>query len=116
MSGKSDVQQGTLVLMVFKTLEGMGAMHGYGIARRSEQTSGDLLSLNYGPVLLKIEQEGYIKSEWSVSENNRKAKFYTLTRAGRKQMQKGNPPNSWESNVPSAPAEGVVTSPAEISG
>src|ERR671910_3596351 len=87
--GKADVWQGTLALMVLKTLETMGTQHGYGIARRIEQTSGDLLSLNYGtlyPALVKLEQEGYIASEWGVSENNRKAKFYKLTRAGRKQV------------------------------
>ena len=85
----SDVWQGTLALMVLKTLETMGPQHGFGIARRIEQTSGDRLSLNYGtiyPALLKLEQEGYIASEWGVSENNRKAKFYRLTRAGRKQI------------------------------
>jgi PadR family transcriptional regulator PadR len=89
MSEKKDVWQGTLALMVLKTIEAMGPLHGYGIARRIEQTSGDLLSVNYGtlyPALLKLEQEGYIKSEWGVSDNNRKAKFYDLTRAGRKQV------------------------------
>jgi len=88
---KTDVWQGTLALMVLKTLETLGSLHGYGIARRIEQTSGDLLEVNYGtlyPALLKLEQEGYIASEWGVSENNRKAKFYTLTRAGRKQLEK----------------------------
>lgn len=88
---KVDIWQGTLALMVLKTLETMGPLHGYGIARRIEQTSGDLLELNYGtlyPALLKLEQEGYIASEWGVSENNRKAKFYTLTRAGKKQLAK----------------------------
>jgi PadR family transcriptional regulator PadR len=91
MADKSDVQQGTLALMVLKTLESMGSLHGYGIARRIEQTSGDLLSVNYGtlyPALLKLEQEGYIASEWGVSENNRKAKYYKLTRAGRRQIEK----------------------------
>jgi PadR family transcriptional regulator PadR len=86
---KTDVWQGTLALMVLKTLETMGPQHGYGIARRIEQTSGDLLSLNYGtlyPALVKLEQEGYIAGEWGVSENNRKARFYKLTRAGRKQV------------------------------
>ena len=86
---KTDVWQGTLALMVLKTLETMVPQHGYGIARRIEQTSGDLLSLNYGtlyPALVKLEQEGYISSEWGVSENNRKARFYRLTRAGRKQV------------------------------
>jgi PadR family transcriptional regulator PadR len=97
MSEKADVLQGTLALMVLKTLEAMGSLHGYGIARRIEQTSGDLLSLNYGtlyPALLKLEQEGAISSEWGVSENNRKAKFYKLTRAGRKQL--GEETRNWE--------------------
>ena len=88
---KKDVWQGTLALMVLKTLEALGPLHGYGIARRIEQTSGDLLSVNYGtlyPALLKLEQEGYIASEWGVSDNNRKAKYYKLTRAGRKQLEK----------------------------
>lgn len=88
---KADVWQGTLALMVLKTLETMGPLHGYGIARRIEQTSGNLLSLNYGtlyPALLKLEQEGSIASEWGASENNRRAKFYRLTRAGRKQLQR----------------------------
>jgi PadR family transcriptional regulator, regulatory protein PadR len=86
---KPDVWQGTLALMVLKTLETLGSQHGYGIARRIEQTSGDQLALNYGtlyPALLKLEQEGAIQSEWGVSENNRRAKFYSLTRAGRKQL------------------------------
>ncbi len=89
MSDKADVWQGTLALMVLKTLEALGPLHGYGIARRIEQTSGGLLSINYGtlyPSLLKLEQEGYIASEWGVSDNNRKAKYYKLTRAGRKQL------------------------------
>jgi PadR family transcriptional regulator PadR len=87
---KVDVWQGTLALMVLKTLETLGPQHGYGIARRIEQTS-NLLAVNYGtlyPALLKLEQEGYITSEWGVSDNNRKAKFYSLTRAGRKQLEK----------------------------
>jgi PadR family transcriptional regulator PadR len=87
----SDVWQGTLALMVLKTLDTMGAMHGYGIARRIEQTSGDRLSLNYGtlyPALLKLEQEGYIAGEWGVSDANRKARYYKLTRAGRKRLEK----------------------------
>jgi PadR family transcriptional regulator PadR len=91
MGEKADVWQGTLALMVLKTLETMGPLHGYGIARRIEQTSGNRLALNYGtlyPALLKLEQEGAIASEWGVSENNRKAKFYRLTRAGRKQLAK----------------------------
>ena len=88
---KTDVWQGTLALMVLKTLEMLGPLHGYGIARRIEQTSGDLLAVNYGtlyPALLKLEQEGYISSEWGVSDNNRRAKYYRLTRAGRKQLER----------------------------
>ncbi|MGB2636784.1 MAG: PadR family transcriptional regulator [Candidatus Acidiferrum sp.] len=91
MSPKKDVHQGTLALMVLKTLESLGPLHGYGIARRIEQTSGDLLSVNYGtlyPALLKLEQEGYISSEWGTSDNNRKARYYKLTRAGRRQLQR----------------------------
>lgn len=91
MGGKKDVWQGTLALMVLKTLQAMGPLHGYGIARRIEQTSGDSLVVQYGtlyPALLKLEQEGYIASGWGVSENNRRARFYQLTRAGRKQMEK----------------------------
>src|SRR5271155_2321190 len=91
MGDRADVWQGTLALMVLKTLEMMGPQHGYGIARRIEQTSGDVLALNYGtlyPALLKLEQEGAIASEWGLSENNRKAKFYKLTRAGRKQLER----------------------------
>jgi transcriptional regulator len=86
---RTDIWQGTLALMVLKTLEAMGPLHGYGIARRIEQTSGDLLAINYGtlyPALLKLEQEGYVSSEWGTSDNNRKARFYKLTRAGRKQL------------------------------
>jgi len=89
MGGKADVWQGTLALMVLKTLETLGPLHGYGIARRIEQTSGQLLAVNYGtlyPALLKLEQEGYIESEWGASDNNRRAKYYRLTRAGRKQV------------------------------
>ncbi len=89
MGEKTDIRQGTLTLMVLKTLEAMGPLHGYGIARRIERTSDNLLSLNYGtlyPALLKLEQEGLIVSEWGLSENNRKAKFYKLSRAGRKQL------------------------------
>ena len=89
MAHKTDVWQGTLALMVLKTLEVMGPLHGYGIARRIEQTSGDVLSVNYGtiyPALLKLEQEGYIASEWGVSDNNRKARYYSITRLGKKQL------------------------------
>ena len=86
---KTDVWRGTLALMILKTLETLGPLHGYGIARRIEQTSGGLLSVNYGtlyPALLKLEQERCIAAEWGVSDNNRKAKFYQLTRSGRKQL------------------------------
>ena len=86
MKQKKDVQQGTLALMILKTLDVMGPLHGYGVARRIEQISGDLLSVNQGtlyPVLLRLEQEGAIASEWDSSENNRRARFYRLTRAGR---------------------------------
>jgi PadR family transcriptional regulator PadR len=89
MSARTEVWQGTLALMVLKTLNAMGPRHGYGIARRIEETSDNLLSINHGtlyPVLLKLEQEGAIASEWGVSENNRRAKFYRITRAGRKQL------------------------------
>lgn len=94
---KANVWQGTLAVMVLKTLDTMGPLHGYGIARRIEQTSGNVLSLNYGtiyPALLKLEQEGYITSEWGVSDNNRKAKFYRLTRSGRKRAQQET--RDWE--------------------
>src|SRR5258708_29713936 len=87
--GKTDVLQGTLDLMVLKTLEAMGPMHGYGIARRLEQVSEDLLQLNQGtlyPALLRLQQKGWITSSWGVSENNRKARFYTITRSGKKQL------------------------------
>jgi PadR family transcriptional regulator PadR len=97
MGDKADVWQGTLALMVLRTIETMGPLHGYGIARRIEQTSGDLLSLNYGtlyPALLKLEQEGSIAAEWGMSENNRRAKFYRLTAAGRRQLKREA--QSWE--------------------
>jgi transcriptional regulator len=87
---KSDVLQGTLDLMVLKTLESMGPLHGYGIARRIEQVSGTTLALNQGtiyPALLRLEQRGWIKSEWGTSETNRRAKFYSLRRLGRKQLE-----------------------------
>lgn len=90
MREKTDVRPGTLALMVLKTLDVLGPLHGYGIARRIEQISGDLLTVNQGtlyPVLLKLEQEGSIASEWGASENNRRARFYRLTRDGRKQLQ-----------------------------
>ena len=94
---KADVWQGTLALMILKTLEAMGELHGYGVARRIEQISGDRLSVNYGtiyPALLKLEQDGYIESSWGVSDNNRRAKFYRLTRAGRRQVEKET--REWE--------------------
>jgi PadR family transcriptional regulator PadR len=97
MGNKQDVWQGTLALMILKTLETLGPQHGYGIARRIEQTSGHLLLVNYGtlyPALLKLEQEGYVTSEWGVSDNNRRAKFYRLTRAGKKQL--GREAKEWE--------------------
>lgn len=89
-NSKSDVLQGTLDLMVLKTLESMGPLHGYGIARRIEQVSADTLRLNQGtiyPALLRLEQRGWIRSEWGVSETNRRAKFYTLSRTGRRQIE-----------------------------
>jgi len=89
MADKLDVKQGTLALMVLRTLEVLGPLHGYGIARRIEETSGNRLALNYGtlyPALLKLEQEGFIIAEWGPSENNRRAKFYRLTAAGRRQV------------------------------
>ena len=97
MATKQDVWQGTLALMILTTLETLGPQHGYGIARRIEQTSGNLLMVNYGtlyPALLKLEQEGYIASEWGVSDNNRRAKYYRLTRAGKKQLARET--REWE--------------------
>ena len=91
MSGRKDVWQGTLALMVLKTLQSMGPLHGYGIARRIEQTSGDNVVVQYGtlyPALLKLEQRGYVAAEWGISENNRRARYYRLTRAGRKQLER----------------------------
>src|SRR5438105_14055271 len=97
MPDKLEVKQGTLALMILKTLEGLGALHGYGIARRIEETSKNRLTLNYGtlyPALLKLEQEGFVKAEWRQSENNRRAKFYALTAAGRKQLARE--PREWQ--------------------
>ena len=91
MKQKTDVQQGTLALMVLKTLDVLGPLHGYGIARRIEQISGDLLNVNQGtlyPALLRLEQRGWISSTWGTSDNNRRARFYALTRAGRKQLER----------------------------
>jgi PadR family transcriptional regulator len=97
MGDKTDVQQGTLALMILKTLDTLGPLHGYGVARRIEQTSGDLLTVNYGtiyPALLKLEQEGAIASSWGVSDNNRKAKYYRLTKAGKRQLARET--RDWE--------------------
>jgi transcriptional regulator len=97
MRKKKDVQQGTLALMVLKTLDVLGPQHGYGIARRIEQISGDLLSVNQGtlyPLLLKLENEGAIESDWGPSDNNRRARFYRLTVAGRRQLRAET--RSWE--------------------
>jgi PadR family transcriptional regulator, regulatory protein PadR len=97
MDKKTDVWQGTLAIMVLRTLKTIGPLHGYGIARRIEQTSGGALLVNYGtlyPALLKLEQEGYITSEWGISDNNRKAKYYRLTPAGRKQLERAA--RQWE--------------------
>jgi transcriptional regulator len=91
MADKTEVWLGTLSLMVLRTLATMGPQHGYGLARRIEQISDDQLSLNYGtlyPALLKLEQEGAITSEWGVSDHNRKAKFYRLTKTGRRQLER----------------------------
>ena len=97
MGDTADVWRGTLAIMVLKTLEVIGPLHGYGLVRRIEQTSGDLLSINYGTLytaLLKFEQEGYVTSEWERSENNRRAKYYRLTRAGRRRLEKET--REWE--------------------
>lgn len=91
MAGKLDVQQGTLALMILRTLDVLGPLHGYGVARRIEETSSHRLQLNYGtlyPALVKLEQEGFVKSEWRQSENNRRAKYYTLTASGRRQLER----------------------------
>jgi transcriptional regulator len=91
MSPKTDVWQGTLALMILKTLETMGPQHGYGIARRIEQISGNRLELNYGtvyPALVKLEQDGHIASAWGISENNRRARFYSMTRTGRRHLER----------------------------
>ena len=91
MADKLDIKQGTLALMILRTVDVLGPLHGYGIARRIEETSKHRLQLNYGtlyPALVKLEQEGFIKSEWRQSENNRRAKYYALTAAGRKQLER----------------------------
>jgi transcriptional regulator len=89
MGGRQDIQQGTLALMILRTLDVLGPLHGYGVARRIEETSDDRIALNYGtlyPALVKLEQEGFVKAAWGVSENNRRAKFYSLTASGRKRL------------------------------
>lgn len=94
---RTDIWQGTLALMILKTIETLGPLHGYGIARRIEQTSGQRLSVNYGtiyPALVKLEQEGYVASTWGVSDAGRKAKYYRLTRAGRTHMERAA--REWE--------------------
>ena len=91
MADRIDIWQGTLALMILKTLQTMGPLHGYGIARRIEQTSDDALAINYGtiyPALLKLQQEGSIASAWGVSDNNRKAKYYRLTARGKRQIER----------------------------
>jgi len=96
-ASKTDVLQGTLDLLVLKTLDTLGPLHGFGIARRLQQVSRDLLQLNQGtlyPALMRLEQRGWIRSKWGVSENNRRARFYTLTKAGRKQLAVET--ESWE--------------------
>ena len=88
---KADVLQGTLALLILKTLDSLGPQHGYGIARRIEQVSGDILTLNQGtlyPALVRLEQQAWIKAKWGVSEQNRRAKYYQLTRAGRRQLER----------------------------
>ena len=100
MAEKTEILQGTLDLMVLKTLDSMGPMHGYNIAQRIEQISEDLLYLNQGtlyPALLRLEQKGLINSEWGTSENNRRARYYSITRAGRKQLQKEV--ENWQTHV-----------------
>ena len=97
MGGKNDVWQGTLALMILKTLEGLGPLHGYGIARRIEQVSEDVLHLNEGTLytaLLRLQEQGWIGASWGASENNRKAKFYSITRKGRKQL--ASETENWE--------------------
>jgi transcriptional regulator len=101
---KEDILRGTLDLLVLKTLDALGPLHGFGIARRIEQVSGDLLYLNQGtlyPALLRLQQKGWISSRWGVSENNRRARFYSLTKAGRKQLAQET--ESWERMV------GIIT-------
>lgn len=100
MADKSSVWLGTLALMVLNTLDSMGPLHAYGLARRIEQISGDSLNVNYGtlyPALLRLEQEGFVSAKWGVSENGRRAKFYCLTKAGRKELKKQS--GEWQRTV-----------------
>lgn len=100
MGGRQDIQQGTLALMILRTLDVLGPLHGYGVARRIEETSDDRIALNYGtlyPALVKLEQEGFVKAAWGVSENNRRAKFYSLTAAGRKRLARET--REWHATV-----------------
>ena len=100
MAEKLDVKQGTLALMILRTLDALGPLHGYGVARRIEETSKNRITLNYGtlyPALLKLEQEGDIESEWGMSDNNRKAKYYRLTRAGRRTLERER--RAWETTT-----------------
>ncbi|MGH7502886.1 MAG: PadR family transcriptional regulator [Longimicrobiales bacterium] len=100
MTDKRDVKQGTLALMILRTLDTLGPLHGYGVARRIEETSGNRLVLNYGtlyPALVKLEQEGFVKSSWGQSENNRRAKYYALTAAGRTRLARET--REWHENV-----------------
>jgi len=100
MPPKADVWKGTLALMILRTLDMLGPLHGYGVARRIEQTSNQLLAINHGtlyPQLMKLEEDGYITGAWGVSENGQRAKFYRLTRAGRQQLRKAT--QDWEQAV-----------------
>ncbi len=100
MTDKRDVKQGTLALMILRTLDTLGPLHGYGVARRIEETSGNRLVLNYGtlyPALVKLDQEGFVKSSWGQSENNRRAKYYALTAAGRTRLARET--REWHENV-----------------
>jgi transcriptional regulator len=113
MAATTDVWQGTLALMVLKTLQTMGPLHGYGIARRIEQVSGGLVSVKYGtlyPALLKLEQEGCLAAEWRVSDNNRRAKYYSLTRTGKKQLERET--RQWQQTTT---VIARVFSPSEVS-
>ena len=114
MADKMDVQQGTLSLMILRTLEVLGPLHGYGVARRIEETSQNRIALNYGtlyPALLKLEQEGFIKAEWGQSENNRRAKYYAITTSGRARLRRET--RDWEAQT-AAIARILRTRPEEV--